>query len=79
MSDADTMARESQALANRIKPLLAGHSPLVQGAALAELVSLWLAGHYQFGPELSETILQQHIELVRELTPVNIKLLKGEQ
>jgi hypothetical protein len=39
------MTHDSQALANRIKPLLAGHSPFVQGAALAELVSLWLAGH----------------------------------
>lgn len=31
-------------LAERIKPMLAGQGPEVQGAALAELVSIWITG-----------------------------------
>jgi hypothetical protein len=73
----DRDAVEAQRIANRIKPLLAGSSPEVMGAALAELLSLWLAGHYQGGPELIERMLELHIEVVRKLVPVNIKILEA--
>jgi hypothetical protein len=36
---------ESQELVERIAPILHGHEPDVQGAALADLVAIWLAGH----------------------------------
>jgi hypothetical protein len=32
-------------LAARIRPLLAGHPSMVQGAAMADLVSIWIAGY----------------------------------
>lgn len=79
-SDAD-LATRSQELADRIKPILAGQGSAVQSAALAELVSLWLAGHVILEeanatekPQTEatrEAILANFIALVRNLTPVN--------
>lgn len=55
------------AVANLIKPLLAGHGPDVQGVALAELVALHLAGH---PPQLREALLSLHVDCVRRLIPI---------
>ena len=66
---------EVLALVDRIKPLLAGQERAYQGAALAELLSLWLAGH---PPEVRESVLVAHIEAVRGLTRVNARALRGE-
>jgi len=38
-------AAEAMALAKLIHPVLAGHDPDVQGAALCDLLGTWLAGH----------------------------------
>ncbi len=66
-----------QELAERIKPLLAGRSPEIQSAVLAELLSLWLAGHYLMGPATIERLLELHIDLVRKFLPENIRALKA--
>ena len=71
------MAQKSLDLANKIKPLLAGHSPKVQGAALAELLATWLAGHRLTCGDASETermheeLLAMHIVTVRILVRVH--------
>jgi len=63
-------------IVNAISPLLRGFPPEIQGAVLADLVSMWLAGHMGPGaPELREELLAGHIELVRELIPVNEKII----
>jgi hypothetical protein len=54
-------------LVDKIKPFLTGHDPSIQGAALAELLALWLAGHH---PDLRHEMLDLHIDTVRELVPV---------
>ena len=64
------------AIADRIKPLLAGHPPEAQGAVLAELLSMWLAGHYQLGAAATERLLSIHIEMTRALMFANIEILK---
>src|SRR5262245_46031556 len=61
-----------------VAPRLAGKPPEVQGAALADLVATFLAGHMVAGdPEatakLREELLTTHIEIVRQLIPVNEK------
>lgn len=63
-------------LVERIKPILSGQSPDIQGATLADLLSIWLAGHRIEGDaaatqQLHETLLEFHIESVRELIPVS--------
>lgn len=65
--------RKTLALAERVKPLFAGHSPDIQGAALAELLSIWLAG---FPEEMRETMLTMHIEQMRPLIGVNAKIIR---
>jgi hypothetical protein len=67
--------RRALAIAECCKPCLAGEDPSIQGAALAELLALFLAGH---APELREVILEAHIEVVRALVPINSKIIRGE-
>ena len=72
--------KEVERIVNAIKPLLAGHPPEVQGAVLADLLAMFLAGHV--GPDadtVREDLLWFHIDLVRQLIPVNEKLQAGLQ
>jgi hypothetical protein len=67
-------------LAARIKPLLAGKDPLTQSAVLAELLSIWLAGHLVLGneeqtSELRAQLLAAHCELVLDLTRINARII----
>lgn len=55
-------------LSQRIKPLLAGHPQMIQGATLADLVSIFIAGHR---PDLREDALNHFIEVMRKLVPVS--------
>jgi hypothetical protein len=66
-----------EALVARIKPIMAHQQREIQGAVLAELLSIWLAGHYQGGPECIEAMLNLHVDMVRKLIPLNINLLKA--
>ena len=76
-SDAlDDAADQSTEIVESIKPLLAGKPPEVQGAALADLLALWLAGHYQGGNALIEQLLEHHIRHLRALLEPNIAYLK---
>lgn len=73
MSDDET--RAATALADSIKPMLAGKGPAVQSVVLADLTALWLAGHRWVGvpsatqEAFREQLLRSHIELVRTLLP----------
>jgi hypothetical protein len=60
------------------RPLFAGKPSPVQGAALADLLAMWLAGHFDANdPEseateqIRETMLELHLRAVRDLIPVN--------
>jgi len=53
-------------------PILAGHSPAVQGAALAECLAMWLAGHTQ---TMRTEMLTGHLVLVRDLVAFYAKKL----
>ena len=53
-------------LSKRIRPLLAGHHPQIQGAVLGDLVSLFIAG---WAPAMREEELTRFIALVRDLIP----------
>lgn len=61
-----------EAIAAAIKPLLAGKTPTVQGAVLADLLALWLAGHVVLGDpaateELRADLLAHHVRAVLRL------------
>jgi hypothetical protein len=74
--DASAAATLALRIVERIKPILAGQPPQVQGAVLAELLGLWLAGHYLMGDAVIEDVLATHIEAVRKLIRVSIAELK---
>jgi hypothetical protein len=48
---------ETRAIVEACKPILTGHDPDVQGAALADLTAIWLAGHLGDGSEEIRAVL----------------------
>ncbi len=61
-----------EAIVEQIKPILGGLHPGLQGAVLAELLAMWLAGHVA---EVRESLLDVHVRTVRELIPPNAAIL----
>jgi hypothetical protein len=52
----------------------------VQGAVLADLLAIWLAGHHVAGDEdatrkMRAELLSMHCTMVRELTSINAKIV----
>ena len=68
-------AAQAAILSKQIRPLLQGRGPDVQGAELADLVSIWLIGH---APELREEMFTLWIGCVRHLLPLTEKEFFGE-
>ena len=67
-----------RSLVREISPLLAGKPQQVQGAVLADLLSMWLAGHFEATNAAKTTILRNdvldmHIDMVRKLIPESAK------
>lgn len=60
----ETLAEISDALVERIKPILAGQSPQVQGAVVADLTAIWLGGHHAL---LRTEALDVHVRAVCDL------------
>jgi hypothetical protein len=81
MRDHDAFA--AIALSAKIAALLGGHPAAVQGAALADCLAIWLAGHWCEGEaerhDLREELLTMHLEKVRELIPVNEEILTRDK
>lgn len=76
------MAAEVGQIVERVRPSLAGRSPEVQGAVLADLLAMWLAGHIvkddPAGTDaLREELLEMHLRTVRKLIPVNAATIHG--
>ena len=70
----DSELEEVKQLVESIRPRLAGRAAHVQGAVLADLLSLWLAGH---APQLRDSVLAMHVEVVRALMLANERELFG--
>ena len=76
MSTAQEDADEALAIVERIRPILAGRGPEIQGAVMVELLSMYLAGYYLGGDEGIDAILEHTINTVRQLIPVNVQILR---
>ena len=76
-ADPPAMAVATQALVRAASPLFYGQPAPVAGAALADLLAIWLSGHVDAEGDdvgtsrIREGILQNHIALVRHLLAVN--------
>lgn len=66
-SDGKNVFERQAATVGKIKPMLAGLPSEIQGATLAELLALWIAGH---APELRSRVLDLHVLMVEKLVPV---------
>lgn len=74
-----------EAVSRQIYPLLHGQNPLLVGAVLIDLVSMWLAGHVsvaesgneeeslKYTRELRQQLLSDFIIAVEAMVPVNAK------
>lgn len=71
----DDLARQAQQLTRQLQRLLRGCDPAVQSAVLADLLSIWLAGHWP--PEAREELLTDFVELVLDLVPITEKQVFG--
>jgi len=78
MTEADKLAGELAThvmkISQEVQALLHGHGMMIQGAVLADLLSLWLAGQLVPGDEeatkqVREAALQQHMNVVRDMIP----------
>lgn len=65
----------SKMISRELEPMLAGRPSNVQGAVLADLLSIWLAGHWP--PAAREVLLADFVKLVRNLVPETEKQLFG--
>lgn len=67
----------------RIRPLLAGHPPHIQGGVIAELASTWIAGHVVKGnaaetDRLRADLLAGHRDVVARLIPLQANMMGTE-
>ena len=72
------VADETLELVRAVSPSFADKDRVVQGAALADLLAMWLAGHVIRGDEkaskrLRKQMLRLHILAVKSLIEVNYK------
>lgn len=72
--------RAIQELVARIRPILTGREPSVQSAVIADLLAIWLAGHFVPGNpaatrDLRASLQREMLLLVDQLMPLNAKLL----
>jgi hypothetical protein len=72
--DVNEILHRARGLIESIKPLLAGQGFDAQGAALVELVALYIAGH---APPLRDELLALHVEAVRLMIPAIERELFG--
>jgi hypothetical protein len=73
-------ALQVEPIAAKIRPLLAGHDPMIQSAVLADLLAIYLAGFWVPGdPESTRSqrdeLLSLHLALVHVLLPINARML----
>lgn len=57
-----------------LAPQLKGHPSEIQGAALAEAVALWLAGHHR---DVRTEAREMFIKLVDDLVPPSIEQMRA--
>ena len=67
---------EVRQMTEAIGKVLAGHAAAKQGAALADCLAMWLAGHHVPGdPDatraLRDELLAAHLAALKELIPIN--------
>ena len=68
--DFQAALRESDALVEQIRPILAGQSPELTGATIAQLLAIFIAGH---APPLRETAQRLLMDCADGLVPIVVE------
>jgi hypothetical protein len=72
-----SFAARADAVMLRVQPLLAGHGPKLQGAVIAELAAIWVAGHRCSDPAeerlVHDELLALYCEHVRALVDMYVE------
>jgi hypothetical protein len=73
-------SREALEISEKVTALLAGHTPELTGAVLAELVSGWIAGHVVFGDakatdQWRQVRFDEFVDMTRGLLTTNAKVI----
>ena len=71
----EELNRQSDVIVEKIRPLLAGKHPGVQGVVLCDLLAMWIAGHH---PAAEKELLANHMVGARKLVPLYRKVLGTE-
>jgi two-component sensor histidine kinase len=61
----------------KIRKIMGGLSPQIQGAILADLLAIWLAGHRSLDGDdkkLRQHVLANFMRTMRQLIPVNVAI-----
>lgn len=79
----DGEIKKATKVAERIYPMLRGIHPTVQGAIVADLVAMWIAGHVVEGDpkdtdRLRKFLMEQHIKLVVQLIKPNAEAIGAD-
>ena len=79
---AESFAASADALVDAVKSILGGHPAELQGAVLADLIALWVAGHRVSGDraegnEVRAELLALHSQHVGELVPMYLGDVDG--
>jgi hypothetical protein len=71
-NDSGVNPRDVEPLVEQIRPILGGKPPELQGAVLADLLAIFIAGHH---PLIREEVMREHFDTVRALIEPNERLL----
>lgn len=67
----------ADAITLRIQPLLAGQGSVLQGAVIADLCAIWIAGHRCSDPQeerrIHEELIALHADCVRQLVEMYVR------
>jgi 2,3-bisphosphoglycerate-independent phosphoglycerate mutase len=73
---ADQQARLVDQMTARMKEMLSGFPPELQGAMLADLIAIWLVGH---APQIRQYLYREHAKMIWPLVNANEKIIfKGK-
>jgi hypothetical protein len=75
MIDIDGSIRRAQGIVDKIRPMLADESPDVQGAALAQLLAIFIGGH---APPLRQFQRAMLLDTADRLVPVIVEEMIDE-
>ena len=68
----DVDAADVDRIVEAIRPIIGGKPPQIQGAVIADLLSIFIAGHH---PLIRDQVMKETVDCARSLIEPNVHLL----